>query len=93
MPIVLFILGHLLHLTRLPDRWKLAVNAGAFVSFLVTFGAPLVLRDRGAIGWLLFGGGCVFLLSLAALCLVPLWEMWLGQPGAGFDAMPRRDPG
>ena len=91
VPIVLFILGHLLHLTRLPDRWKLAVNAGAFLAFFVTFVSPLVVTNRAAIGWLLVGGGCVFLASLAALCLVPLWEMWFGEPGEGFDAMPRRE--
>jgi hypothetical protein len=58
----------------------------------VTFVSPLLVSDRAAIGWLLFAGGSTFLLSLAALCLVPLWEMWLGRPGEGFDAMPRRDP-
>ena len=93
VPIVLFILGHLLHLTRLPDRAKLAVNAAAFLAFFVTFVSPLLVTDRAAIGWLLFGGGCVFLLSLAALCLVPLWELWFGEPGEGFDALPRRDGG
>ena len=90
VPIVLFILGHLLHLTRLPDRLKLAVNAGAFLAFFVTFVSPLVVADRAAIGWLLFGGGCLFLLSLAALCLVPVWEMWLGEPGEGFDVVSLR---
>jgi hypothetical protein len=91
VPIVLFILGHLLHLTRLPDRGKLAINVAAFLAFFVTFVSPLLVSDRAAIGWLLFGGGCTFLLSLALLCLVPLWEMWLGKPGEGFDAMPRRE--
>ena len=92
VPIVLFILGHLLHLTRLRDRWKLAVNAGAFLSFFATFVSPLLVTNRAALGWLLFGGGCVMLASLAALCLVPLWEMWFGKPGEGFDALPRLGP-
>lgn len=92
VPIVLFILGHLLHLTRLPDRWKLAVNVAAFVSFFATFVSPLVVADRATLGWLLFSGGCGLLASLAALCLVPLWEMWFGRPGDGFDALPRQGP-
>ena len=45
VPLVLFVLGHLLHLTRLPDVLKLAINVGAFVSFGVTFGAPFAIDD------------------------------------------------
>ncbi len=92
VPIILFILGHLLHLTRLPDPLKLAVNAAAFLSFFATFLAPLLVEDRAALGWLLYGAGTVLLASFAALCLVPLWEMWIGQPGEGFDALPRQGP-
>jgi hypothetical protein len=92
VPIVLFILGHLLHLTRLPDALKLLVNLTAFLSFFVVFLAPLWVQDRAVLGWLLYGAGTLLLASVAALCLVPLWEMWLGRPGDGFDALPRQAP-
>jgi len=92
VPIILFILGHLLHLTRLPDALKLAINVAAFLSFFTTFLVPLLVADRATLGWLLYGAGTLLLVSLAALCLVPLWEMWIGRPGEGFDALPRQGP-
>ncbi|HTE06387.1 MAG TPA: hypothetical protein VK824_09340 [Planctomycetota bacterium] len=90
VPIVLFILGHLLHLTRLPDWLKLAINAGAFLSFFATFLLPFVIRSERALAPLLVVSGCVMLLCFALLCIIPLWETWLGKPGErDFDAIPR----
>jgi hypothetical protein len=86
-------LGYLLNLTRLPDRWKLALNAGAFLFFFVTLVSPMVVTNRATIRWLLVGGSCVFLASPAVLGLVLLWELWFGQPDEGFDAMPWREGG
>lgn len=90
VPLVLFVLGHLLHLTRLPDALKLTINVAAFVSFGVTFGAPFAVDDPSILGPLLYGAGWTMLVSFALLCLVLLWETWWGRPGDGFDAMPRR---
>jgi hypothetical protein len=90
VPIVIFILGHLVHLTRLPDAWKLGVNVTAFTSFLATFLLPFAVVSHAGLAPLLFVSGCVFLASLVALCVIPLWEMWLGRPGDGFDALPKR---
>jgi hypothetical protein len=91
VPIVLFILGHLLHLTRLPDRLKLSINAGAFLSFFATFLLPFAVRTERSLAPLMIVSGSAMLLSFALLCLIPLWETWLGKPGErDFDALPRR---
>ncbi len=91
VPIVLFILGHLLHLTRLPDKLKLAINAGAFLSFFATFLLPFAIHSQRALAPLLIASGSVMLLCFALLCAIPLWETWLGRPGErDFDALPRR---
>jgi hypothetical protein len=93
VPIVLFILGHLLHLTRLPDLLKLTVNAVAFLSFLGTFLLPFVVLQQARLAGALHACGWVMLASFATLCVVPLVEMWFGRPGGpGFDAIPRRAP-
>jgi hypothetical protein len=92
IPIILFILGHLLHLTRLPDALKLGVNATSFLAFFATFLTPLLVEDRDVLGPLLFVSGTALLASVAAQCGVTLWELWLGKPGAGFDALPRQGP-
>jgi hypothetical protein len=91
VPVVLFILGHLLHLTRLHDGLKLGINVVAFTSFLATFLLPFVIVDDATLAPVLFGCGWAMLISFALLCLVPLVEMWLGKPGAvPFDAIPKR---
>lgn len=91
IPIVLFVLGHLLHLTRLPDWLKGAINIGAFVSFLGTFLLPFVVTGERVLAPLLFGCGWLMLVSTTLLCVVPAYEMWFGRPGAKpFDAIPKR---
>ena len=36
--------------------------------------------------------GTTMLISFAALCAILLYETWIGKPGQGFDALPRRGP-
>lgn len=91
IPLVLFVLGHLLHLTRLPDALKLTINVAAFGSFAATFGLPFLMLDDRALAPLLLASGWTMLISFALLCVIPLWETWFGRPGAKpFDAIPRR---
>jgi hypothetical protein len=91
VPIVLFILGHLLHLTRIPDWLKLTINVVAFGSFFATFLLPFVVIDDATLAPALFASGCAMIVGFLALCAIPLVEMWFGKPGgSGFDAIPRR---
>jgi hypothetical protein len=91
VPIVLFILGHLLHLTRLPDGLKLTINVVAFASLLATFLLPFAVLDHPGLAPLLVVSGWALMGAFALLCAVPLYELWLGKPGRGFDAIPRRN--
>ncbi|RKY17179.1 MAG: hypothetical protein DRQ55_16395 [Planctomycetota bacterium] len=87
VPLVLFILGHLLHLTRIPDWLKGGINGVAFVSFGATFGLPFLVVERATLAPLLYVSGCAMLVSFALLCVIPLWETWFGRPGKGFMAV------
>jgi hypothetical protein len=89
IPIVLFLLGHLLHLTRLPDLLKLSINVGAFASFGATFLLPFLVIEDATLAPLLYASSLIMLVTFVTLCIVPLWEMWLGRPGKGFNALPR----
>lgn len=90
VPVVLFILGHLLHLTRLSDVWKLTINVTAFASFLATFLLPFLLLDDTTLAPVLYVTGWLMMISFVALCVIPLFEMWVGRPGRGFDAITGR---
>jgi len=89
--VALFMLaGSGLHLTRLPDVLKLATNVAAFASFLATFLLPFVVVDDATLAPALYASAWIMMSSFAVLCIVPLWETWVGRPGKGFDAIPRR---
>jgi len=101
VPLVLFVLGHFLHLTRIPDLWKGVINVTAFVSFAATFGLPFLIVDQASLAPALFVAGWLLLISVALLCGITLWETWFGRPGQGFNAIspgraapgpPRRNP-
>jgi hypothetical protein len=87
IPVVLFILGHLLHLTRIPDWLKGTINLVAFLSFFATFGLPFVVTERATLAPLLYVSAWAMLVSFGLLCVIPLWETWFGRPGAGFKAI------
>lgn len=94
VPLVLFVLGHLLHLTRLPDWLKLTINVLAFVSFGATFTLPFLVLEHASLAPLLYVSGCTMLVSFGLLCVVPLWETWFGRPGEqGFQAITGRKGG
>jgi hypothetical protein len=92
VPIVLFILGHLLHLTSLPDPLKALLNVSVFVACLGTFLLPLAVREHGGLAPALVGCGTVLVGGVALQCVILLYETWFGRPGRGFDALPRQGP-
>lgn len=92
VPIVLFILGHLLHLTRLPDVLKALLNVSVFAAALGTFLLPLAVRERGGVAPALVGCGSLMVGGVVLQCLILLYETWFGRPGRGFDALPRQGP-
>src|SRR5262249_15276519 len=62
VPIVLFILLHLLILTRLPDALKIALHVHAFASLAATFGLPFLVAARGTGGtWFVVAGANLLL--------------------------------
>lgn len=92
VPIVLFILGHLLHLTRLPDVLKALLNVAVFAACLGTFLLPLVVREHGRIAPAVIACGTLLVGGVVLQCLILLYETWIGRPGRGFDALPRQGP-
>jgi len=76
VPIVLFILLHLLILTRLPDPLKIALHVHAFASLAATFGLPFWVAARGAGGTGFVVAGANLLLSFVGVGAILLFETW-----------------
>jgi hypothetical protein len=91
VPIVLFILLHLLVLTRLPDAAKVALDLHAFVSFAATFGLPFWIAAEGRGATLFVTAGANLLLNFAAVSAILLFETWRRVPaGSHLDGEMRR---
>lgn len=84
VPIVQFIFLHLLILTRLPDRWKIALTLHAFGSCAATFGLPFLVASSGAGATPFIVAGANLVLSFVGVGLLLLVELW--RPARATDS-------
>ena len=76
-PFLFFVLCHIFALTRVADRWKIAVYAVSFASIVTDLGAPYLIRFVSpGFGWLQAANSVIMTIALAALLWVPTYEMW-----------------
>lgn len=77
VPLVLLVICHLAHLTRISQLFLGLLDLGAFVGFLLMFGAPWVLPAApGLFAGTMIAGGVLLTTTMALLCLIPLCAMW-----------------
>jgi hypothetical protein len=75
--LLLFLLCHLLSVCDVSDRIRSVIYTVSFTSFLATFGLPWVIVYLSPKAAILFGPAAIsFLVTLVALCIIPLREMW-----------------
>ncbi len=85
VPLVLLVICHLAHLTRINQLLLGLLDLGAFTGFFLMFGAPWVLSVQPTtFALLMILGGSLLTLCMGLLCAIPLVAMWLGTtPAAG----------
>jgi hypothetical protein len=76
VPIVLFILLHLLLLTRLSEGAKIGLHVHAFLSFAATFSLPFLVSAKGSGAALFVVAGANLLLSFVVVSAILLYETW-----------------
>ncbi len=86
VPIVLFILLHLLILTRLTDRWKIALTVHAFASCGATFGLPFLVAATGVGAAAFIVAGSNLLLAFVGVGTLLLVELWRRGPDQGSES-------
>ena len=89
VPIVQFILLHLLILTRLSDRAKIALSLHGFGATAATFGLPfLVAADGSGAAWFIAAGANLLasFVGVGLLLLVELWRTAPAAPAAARDS-------
>ncbi len=80
MPLLYFVLCHMMEMSYAPRGVKIALYVGAFVSMMLVTFAPLLVS--WSIGWAALVPPAVGVMSaaFAVMTAVPAWQMWF--PGA-----------
>ena len=76
-PFLFFVLCHIFALTRVSDRWKIAVYVASFASVAIDLGVPYLIRYVSpGFAVLQIANSGLMTLVLVALLSVPTHEMW-----------------
>ena len=77
VPLVLLVICHLAHLTRVSQFLLGLLDLGAFLGFFLMFGSPWVLSVQPTtFALLMIVGGTLLTLCMGLLCMIPLVAMW-----------------
>jgi hypothetical protein len=77
-PFLFFILCHIFALTRVADRWKIALYVASFGSVAIDLAAPYLIRYVSpAFAPLQIANSALMTVVLLVLLAVPTYEMWL----------------
>lgn len=81
LPMLLFVLLHLVALTGIGERWKIALYLLGFLSLVGSLGGPWLISHSGP-AWtaLLLGSGLVLAAVMGISALLCLFELWLAAP-------------
>jgi hypothetical protein len=81
LPLLLFVLLHLVALTAISEGAKIALYTIAFFSLFATLSAPWLIAYVGP-SWaaLLRAAGACLAGSIGFSALLSLWEIWCGKP-------------
>ncbi|MFN3486966.1 MAG: hypothetical protein ACK44W_15985 [Planctomycetota bacterium] len=82
IPLVYFVLCHLMEMTYAPRGFKIALYAGSFLAMALVTAAPLLVAWKLAFGWVVIpavvGLGGAFLVMI----VLPTWQMWFTKDRA-----------
>ena len=87
VPLILLVICHLAHLSRINVVVLATLDIGAFFGFFSLFGVPWFLSAApGFFGPVLILGGMLLTVCLSGLCLIALVSMWWRRPGLSTSA-------
>lgn len=87
MPVIFFILCHLMEMAYAPKGLKIALYVGSGAAMMLVIFAPLLIRASLAFAALLIPATVILLVSFAVMIVVPAIQMWFPRrpsiPGSG----------
>ncbi len=88
MPLIYFVLCHLMEMSFGPRAFKISLYAGSFVAMMLVIFAPLLVSAAIGTAPLVLAAMIVMALAFAAMALIPMWQMWF----SGASPHPGRAP-
>lgn len=84
MPLLFFVLCHMMEMSYAPRAAKIGLYVGAFASMTVVTFAPLLVAGSIALAPVVPVAVVVMSVSFAAMAAIPPWQMWFcGGRGGG----------
>ncbi len=91
LPMLLFVLLHLVALCGIGEGWKITLYLTSFLSLGGCFAGMWLTACRGdSWGFVIRGSGLGLTATLFGSCLLPLYELWLRKPL--YRKLQRREP-
>jgi hypothetical protein len=81
MPLVYFVLCHLMEMSYGPRALKMGLYVLAFVAMMLVVFAPLLVWTNISLGGIVVPGVVGMLGSFAVMAVVPVWQMWFARSG------------
>jgi hypothetical protein len=82
IPLVYFVLCHLMEMAYAPRGIKIALYAGSFVAMTLVTAAPLLVAWKLAFGWVVIPAVVGLGVSFLAMTVIPTWQMWFTRDRA-----------
>ena len=76
MPLLYFVLTHMMEMSYGSRGLKMGLYVSAFVSMMLTAFAPLLVAWKLSFAGLVIGAVSVMSLTFAYMAVVPAWQMW-----------------
>lgn len=76
MPLIFFVLTHMMEMSYAPRAAKLALYIGSFVAMMLSIFAPLLVWTKISLAVIVSPAVTVLMLSFLIMSGVPVWQMW-----------------
>ena len=76
MPLIFFVLTHMMEMSYAPRALKLGLYIGSFVAMMLTIFAPLLVWTKISLAVVVTPAVTALMIAFLAMSIVPVWQMW-----------------
>jgi hypothetical protein len=76
MPLIFFVLTHMMEMSYAPRSVKLGLYIGSFVAMMLTVFAPLLVWTKISLAVVVTPAVTALMIAFLVMSIVPVWQMW-----------------